>query len=503
MLIQLVILLIFCHAVLTLSGVPGGSDIKTVEGYSLLAKGKFGSNLYTLKAPSSVYVDAPLLVDIRGPDSFSQGFDVGLLLGKAFVENYNNLLVSLLGDEWWEPAVQKLVNVFLDWQWSDYLSKQVPPNYLDELKGLSAGGLAAGLGVHDVGKIAARGVVLANLPGSLENIVLILKDELAHPSNEKFKHNSNMEMSMDDVMKLMDKLKKKWNGIHCSNWGSWGSRTQDGKLFSGRNLDWLADTGISKYKVISVHHPPNGHVHATVGFAGIWGALTGLSSQGLTVHEANLESNDITWRGFPWILRLREVMSKASNIEEGLKIWQATNNTVGFNHGIGSAKDGKICLLETMMHNTAIFYDNDPREQSLIYNGQQIAAPRTEAVYRTNHGYDPYTVEHYMWNNTGAYENSIMRYLAFPEAFDSYQASKTKISSVQAVNITAILGSKGPDMYTCGGFPYNDAENILSVAFDPTERKMYASWENGHGPDGWMPAACSTYLEIDMKPWFQ
>jgi hypothetical protein len=355
---------------------------------------------------------------------------------------------------------------------------------------------------EDVGKIAARGIVLANLPSTLENFVIILKDEMENPPSASSSSMRGREMSSEDVMTLMEKLKKKWHGIHCSNWGSWGSRTVDGRVFAGRNLDWLSDTGIAKYKLITIHHPSGGHAHATVGFAGIWGALTGMSSQGITVHEANLESNDITFRGFPWILRLREVMSQAANIEEGLAIWHATNNTVGFNHGIGSSKDQKLCLLETMMHNTAEFYDNDPREQSLIYNDKQIAAPRIDAVFRTNHGYDPYTVEHYMWNNTLAYEDSIKRYLAFPEAFDAYKASNTPISHVQAVNITAILGSKGPNMYLCGGFPYDDAANVLSVTFDPTNLKMWTAWEDGHGPDSWRPAACATYLEVDLTHWF-
>lgn len=37
--------------------------------------------------------------------------------------------------------------------------------------------------------------------------------------------------------------------------------------------DWLTDLGINKYKLITVHHPPGGYAHATVGFAGIWGAM--------------------------------------------------------------------------------------------------------------------------------------------------------------------------------------------------------------------------------------
>ena len=47
----------------------------------------------------------------------------------------------------------------------------------------------------------------------------------------------------------------------------------------------------------------------------MWGSITGISSRGLTVHEANLESNDISFRGFPWILRLRHIMGNAGNLE--------------------------------------------------------------------------------------------------------------------------------------------------------------------------------------------
>lgn len=63
--------------------------------------------------------------------------------------------------------------------------------------------------------------------------------------------------------------------------------------------------------------------------------IIGISSSGLSVHEANLESNDTTFRGFPWVLRLRHIMTYAKNIPEAIELWKDTNNTVGFNHGIG------------------------------------------------------------------------------------------------------------------------------------------------------------------------
>ena len=85
----------------------------------------------------------------------------------------------------------------------------------------------------------------------------------------------------------------------------------------GRNLDWNPDLGLNKYKTIIVFKPDDAHAHATVGYAPLWGAITGMSAMGLTVHEANLEENRITFEGVPWLLRLRMVMEQADNLQVG------------------------------------------------------------------------------------------------------------------------------------------------------------------------------------------
>ena len=41
----------------------------------------------------------------------------------------------------------------------------------------------------------------------------------------------------------------------------------------------------------------------------------------------------------------------------------------------------------------------------------------------------------------------------------------------------------------------------MSVTFDPSNLIMYASWENGMN-DTWSPAACNSYIKIDMTEWF-
>ena len=48
-------------------------------------------------------------------------------------------------------------------------------------------------------------------------------------------------------------------------------------------------------------------------YGGLYGALLGMSAEGLTTHEANLEETEITFSGFPWLLRLRYIMENAHN----------------------------------------------------------------------------------------------------------------------------------------------------------------------------------------------
>lgn len=80
------------------------------------------------------------------------------------------------------------------------------------------------------------------------------------------------------------------NKIHCSFFATWGSRTKGGKLYTMRNLDWNANTGINKNKIVFVWKIKDEIPHVTLGFPVMLGALTGMSKAGLTVHEAGLDS---------------------------------------------------------------------------------------------------------------------------------------------------------------------------------------------------------------------
>lgn len=234
--------------------------------------------------------------------------------------------------------------------------------YQQELTGVSEG--SAAKGCTECGKYVTRALTLANAPGDIQDFLLILIREFS-------RHNQSTE-HYSQLMQLLSQDVSKSHGMHCSMFAVWGSRTLKGELYSARNLDWNKDTGINKYKIVLVTVPDDEAIpSASLTFAGLYGPLAGMSAKGLTVHEANLEEAQISFNGFPWILRLRFIMEYAEDIVSARQLWASTNNTVGFNHMIASAPDAVLyregktvsvaLALETMYHYTAYFADNDTR----------------------------------------------------------------------------------------------------------------------------------------------
>lgn len=262
------------------------------------------------------------------------------------------------------------------------MSKHVPQEFLDEFDGFAEGCKEKMPFDHAwCEKVMGRTQVLPNAPGSVKDIVFVLLDEFMGLRNRPIEELDELEleglkelaeieeMLIDSKYSLTSVIESlNWPLAQCSMFGVWGSRTVDRNLFSMRNLDWNANTGINKHKLVTVHHPPEDgkHAHVTFGFASIYGALAGMSAEGLTVHEANLESNRDSFKGFPWLVRLRYIMENAKNLDESQKLWEATDNTVGFNHMIASTADNAALVMETDAKHTAYFRANSTIEAESV-----------------------------------------------------------------------------------------------------------------------------------------
>lgn len=433
------------------------------------------------------------------------------------------------------PLLEDVLWKFADWQWNDYLSKQVPAPFMEEIAGFGAG--AAVSGTSDGAAVLGRATTLANFPGSIPDLVYVLADEFGIKYDPVAREAGNplQQAARDDALRRVAAavaahpvgqematmlggvpavaaehaasplhwlLSLEWPLMQCSMMGMWGSRTTTGRIFSGRNLDWLSNSGINRAKYVVVWRPQGGIPHATVGFAGLQGALTGMSAAGLTVHEANLEEKQESFRGFPWMLRLRWIMSQARNLADAKAMWAASNNTVGFNHAVASAADRNMYVMETEAQYTAYFEANDPREANAKYNTSsgevQAGFPLTEALWRTNHGYDPKIRDDFLWSQ-GPKTDSQHRYEIIHDQIAAYKAAGTPIGPLQAINVTSLPGDKGADFYHCGST--HTGSNVLSVTFDPEMGNMFAAWEAFEGAV-WRPAACNTYVQLNMTAWF-
>jgi NAD(P)-dependent dehydrogenase (short-subunit alcohol dehydrogenase family) len=141
---------------------------------------------------------------------------------------------------------------------------------------------------------------------------------------------------------------------------------------------------------------------------------------------------------------------------------------------VGSAADKSAIVMETQAGYTAYFRDDDPREAKATVNGVHTGFPLKEAVWRTNHGYDPRIMKDYLWSQAMG-TNTEKRYLIIHDAIVRYEQEKELVGFEQIVNITSIAGKKGANYFYCD--KRDMGTNILSVAFSPSELVMYAAWE--------------------------
>jgi len=217
---------------------PVGYQVSQATGYSVIGTSQ-KSTLYQVQTANDAY-DWPIyLIDLHG-SRVAMGYDFGKLWGVKIQEMYWTFLERMLGDSFEDEFFEEVLGPALDWQWDGWLEGELPQEYIQELAGIGLGAKAAG--VDGVDLMVQRIVTLANMPGDPQDIVFVLIREW----------NASIWHQVRDLKRSSG---EKIEGLQCSMFGIWGSRTTDGSLLSARNLDWNKDMGIAQYKLISVYHP--------------------------------------------------------------------------------------------------------------------------------------------------------------------------------------------------------------------------------------------------------
>jgi len=487
------------HATYRRSYHPSISKLPVTHTFLRESSNKAGK-LYTITSSSSNYTDGPvMLIKLVGTPS-EAGRAYGELLSDEIQSTYKS----------WFPTPSPQLEATLDWLFNCSLRPQSPPSLLEEIDAVEPISLRQKL---------VRVLTGSTMPADANNIQTLIQRGIAAHGNI----GQHCIQSGKRLLSSFDALSMPKNQMlvdhDCDFFAAWGNVTVDGRLLSTRNLDIRPGTGISKFKLIAVYNlSTDAHSYVNIGFAGFIGSLAGMSKQGMTVSEANLDNGDVSFDGIAWPMRLREILSTAHNLTHALDIWHSKNNTAAFNFLIASGKEQRAVALETNFHYTSEFYGNSNMERDATFrcengtvtdghtchwpfnNGEavSIGMPLKEAVFRSNHGLAPniMSTQEPLWNDT------VMRYLLLHDRIVDVSGT---MDVEEAVGIVSLLGIKGEDYGSCraSNFLTGDPTHVLSIVYDPSKENMYVAWEDGTVTAGtnadWRPAACNEYLWFNMS----
>ncbi|MFH1267052.1 MAG: C45 family peptidase [Planctomycetota bacterium] len=114
--------------------------------------------------------------------------------------------------------------------------------------------------------------------------------------------------------------------FHCSGVAVRGKATTDGSVLHARVLDYMRDIHLQDCAAVVVFMPEGGNAWMSLGYSGFVGTVTAMNEKGLAIGEMG-GGGVGDWDGVPMSYLLRDVMERASTVEEGLEILRNSPRT--------------------------------------------------------------------------------------------------------------------------------------------------------------------------------
>jgi hypothetical protein len=318
-----------------------------VSGCSSNSTTNASAHIVSMAHVATIQTDGgPLIVAHFKGSYYDMGYQEGYLFGDKIIAVWNTFMVSIhqqMGlDE--SGAISILTGLYNNYQ------PYIPQEYNDEINGIADGAVAAGFLTDNT----TERVYLKNILNS----VIVITDYLS-----------------------------------CSFFAVWGPRTVDGKMFSSRDLDWNSDTGIAKYKMLAFYEPDGQIPYVFATYTGLLGALNGMNISGITVSEVGSHNNSVTYKGEPWTLRMRDILSTAGNLDQvKALLWNFKDrpNTGGYNWMFsygdpsGNGANAGAYSVESDSMTTSVFGSDSDIEKNAVWidnNGN----PVTSATFALPH----------------------------------------------------------------------------------------------------------------------
>lgn len=146
--------------------------------------------------------------------------------------------------------------------------------------------------------------------------------------------------------------------FHCSGVAVRGRATVGGKVLHARVLDYMRDIDLQTAAAVVVFMPEGRNAWMSLGYAGFAGTVTAMNEKGLAIGEMGGRGEG-DWDGMPMSFLLRDVMERASTVEEALQILRTTPRTCEYYYVISDKSRAMAAVQAT------------PGELKVLRPGQQ------------------------------------------------------------------------------------------------------------------------------------
>lgn len=125
--------------------------------------------------------------------------------------------------------------------------------------------------------------------------------------------------------------------FHCSGFALLGEATEGKRIYHGRILDYMKGIGLERNAVVTVYQPDEGHAWVNIGYAGFTGSVTAMNDQHISIGEMGGRGEG-NWDGKPMAQLVREVMEKASTLDEAVEIMRRGPRTCEYYYVIADGR---------------------------------------------------------------------------------------------------------------------------------------------------------------------
>ena len=185
--------------------------------------------------------------------------------------------------------------------------------------------------------------------------------------------------------------------FHCSGIAVRGRATSDGRVLHARVLDYIRDFNLQAGAAVIVFMPDGYNTWMSLSYAGFVGTVTAMNDKHLAVGEMG-GGGEGDWDGMPMSLLLRDVMERASTVDEAVKIIRETPRTCEYFYVLSDKSramvglhctPGEVELLEPGKQNPMLPF---VPEDTVLMSGPDRAKVASERIQQYYGKIDPATM---------------------------------------------------------------------------------------------------------------